>query len=163
MNTVLLHATRTRPPAVENVAVSGDATVVGGGMVVGGVGAVVGVVGGRFATVVGLVGVPEPARSVVVGDAGRVVVVGGGRRVVVGVMVVDVGPTAPDASWLTTSRWATTGAGRSVTSEATMDVAVQTIAVETAVTPNHIPTAMRRRTSTHRGCPVVSATALSGP
>lgn len=60
---------------------------------------------------------------------------------VVGVVVAT---RAPDANSLTTSWWATTGVGRSVTSAATIDVAVQTMAVDAKVTTSHRPTASNR-------------------
>ncbi|PZS16504.1 MAG: hypothetical protein DLM54_11100 [Acidimicrobiales bacterium] len=43
----------------------------------------------------------------------------------------------PDCSSLTTSRWATTEGGRSVTSAATMEVAVQIMAVDARVATSH--------------------------
>jgi hypothetical protein len=50
-----------------------------------------------------------------------------------------------------------------VTSEATIDVAVHTMAVDTAVTPTHIPTANSRGTGTLRGCPLAPHGALNEP
>jgi len=57
----------------------------------------------------------------------------------------------PDSSSLTTSWGARTGAGRSVTSAATMDVAAQTMAVDTMVTASQSPTASRRGNGTLPG------------
>jgi hypothetical protein len=62
------------------------------------------------------------------------------------VLTVDdvVVPWAPDSTSLTTSSWARTRAGRSVTSAATTDVAVQTTAVDPTVARSHSPTANNR-------------------
>jgi hypothetical protein len=71
------------------------------------------------------------------------------------VVVVEApgGGAAPAASSLTTSLWATTGAGRSVTSAATIDVAAHTTAVAVAVTASHSPVAKSRGTGICPGCP----------
>jgi len=58
----------------------------------------------------------------------------------------------PELSSLTTSRWAITDTGRSITSAATNDVAVQTTAVDAAVTPNHTPAANNRGNDISRAC-----------
>ena len=97
------------------------------------------------------------AATVVVGEgggpgAGWVVggaVTGASRGTVVRGRVVDVeglaavvvgrGSGGLDCNWLTTSLWGTTGAGRSVTSAATVEVAVQTMAVDTMVTTSQSP------------------------
>jgi hypothetical protein len=76
--------------------------------------------------------------TVVRAVAGAVDVVEGGVVVVVDVVV------AADCSSLTTSLWGRTGAGRSVTSAATVDVAVHTIAVDTRVAANHTAAVNRR-------------------
>jgi hypothetical protein len=109
----------------------GAVTVVtGAGRVVGGGGAVVG-----------------ELRATVVRTTRVVVVVAAGGLVV----VVVVGGTV--ASALTTSRRGTTGAGRSVTSAATVDVAVHTMAVEMRVATSHRPTANNRGIVTPQACP----------
>jgi len=58
----------------------------------------------------------------------------------------------PDSSALTTSWWATTDAGRSVTSAATMDVAAQTSAVDARVAVSQSPPANNRADRTAPGC-----------
>jgi hypothetical protein len=63
-------------------------------------------------------------------------------------------PGEPDCSSLTTSRWATTGGGRSVTSAATVDVAVQTTPVDATVAVNHSPVAKNLGADTRPGCPL---------
>jgi hypothetical protein len=132
------HATLTTPPLVEYVAVGRvGARVVG--VVVGVDGAATVVVGeGGGLTAAGVV----PGGVVVVAFRGTVVV---GRVVVVAGLVVLVAPASGAAwSWLTTSRCGTTGAGRSLTSVATIDVAVHTIAVDTRVARAHKPVANSR-------------------
>lgn len=73
---------------------------------------------------------------------------------VAGAVLIDVGLAAdePDLSSLTTSRWAMTDTGRSITSAATMDVAAQTTAVEATVTTSHSPAANSRGRATPLGC-----------
>lgn len=73
-------------------------------------------------------------------------------------------PGVPDASAATTSRWATTGAGLSVRSAATVDVPAQTMAVAAAVTHSQSPTASRRpRTGiAYDNAPRGPASGLSG-
>ena len=65
---------------------------------------------------------------------GRVVDVEG-----LGAVVVGRGGGGLDCNWLTTSPWGMTAAGRSVTSAATVEVAVQTMAVDTIVTTSQSP------------------------
>ena len=60
------------------------------------------------------------------------------------VLVVVVLADEADANSLTTSRWARTDVGRSVTSAATIEVAVQTMAVEATVTANQSAVANNR-------------------
>ena len=60
---------------------------------------------------------------------------------------------SPGCSASTTSRWATTGGGRSVRSAATVDVPAHTIAVATAVTHSQRATARNRRTGTGTSMP----------
>jgi len=68
-------------------------------------------------------------------------------------VVVGADPTAGglDSSALTTSWWASTRAGRSVTSAATMDVAVQTMAVDATVAISQSPEANERASDTSTG------------
>lgn len=78
-------------------------------------------------------------------------------EVVVGATGVDLGGMvvaawALDSSSLTTSWRARTVAARSVTSSATIDVAVQTIAVDATVTPNQSAVVNSRGSRTPRGC-----------
>jgi hypothetical protein len=61
---------------------------------------------------------------------------------------VVVGTLGPDASSLTTSEWAIADGGRSVTSAATMDVAVHTTAVDVNVTASQRPAANVRGSCT---------------
>lgn len=93
------------------------------------------------------------------GAFGRAVVVAGPRDgavevvaigAVVDGMVVAVG--ALDSNSLTTSSRARTGAARSVTSSATIDVAVQTIAVDATVTASQSAVVNNRGSRTTRGC-----------
>jgi hypothetical protein len=86
--------------------------------------------------------------GVVVAVAGRAsaVVAGGAARGTL-VEVVEVVVVSPDpARATTTSRWATTGAGRSVTSAATTDTAAHTMRVAVTVRASQIPAAIERRT-----------------
>ncbi len=68
------------------------------------------------------------------------------------VVVVGTGGDA-DSNSSTTSSWARTGAGRSVTSAATVDVAIQTMPVDAAVTASHRPVANKRDSGTTPECP----------
>jgi hypothetical protein len=145
-------ATRTTPPAVEYVAVGPDGAWVVTVVVTGGGAATV--VAGAGRVVGGEVAVVGDLRVTVVRTT-RVVVVGAGR-----VVVVVVGGTV--ASWLTTSRRGTTGAGRSVTSAATVEVAVHTMAVEIRVATSQRPTANNRGIVTAQACPRRRADGLSG-
>ena len=144
-----LHDAVTTPPPVEYVAVGSGAgeAVVGGEGLAGAAVVVVVVEGGGGGSVVAGPGVGGGG-----GAVGRV------RGVVVGVGsgAVDGGGPVPgsgvtSASACTTSRWATTGAGRSVTSPATTDVAVHTMAVAATVVASQIPAVSNRRTCTGRG------------
>ena len=138
-------ATLTTPPGVEYVAVFRDAGwVVGGAVTGGGAGTVVAGAEGWGAGGAGVV--VGALRGTVVRD--RVVEVVGAGRVVV-VVVVD----GALASWFTTSRRGTTGAGRSVTSAATVDVAVHTMVVEMSVATSQRPTAINRGIVTSQACP----------
>ncbi len=69
-------------------------------------------------------------------------------------MLVDVVPTAdePDSTSFTTSAWATTAAGRSVTSAATMEVAAHTTAVDPTEAASHRLVWNRRGCGTDREC-----------
>ena len=140
-------ATRTTPPTVEYVAVGREGAWVVGGVVAGGPAAtvVVGAGGGLGAGwVVGGAGAGAFRGTVV---RGRVVDVGG-----LVVVVVGRGSGGLDCSSLTTSLWGTTGAGRSVTSAATVEVAVQTMAVDTMVTTSQSPAASIRGVVIAPGC-----------
>ena len=68
--------------------------------------------------------------------------------------LVDVVPTAdePDSTSFTTSAWATTAGGRSVTSAATMEVAVHTTAVDPTEAASHRLVINRRGGRTDREC-----------
>jgi len=154
-----LQTTLTTPPAVEYVAVGRGAWVVGGlaGREVGGApGVVVAVEGGGGATAtpgcgVGDAGAPETGAfgAAGAGSRPRDATVDVGLSAVGGPLVGGV-PAAgeADSSSLTTSWGARTGAGRSVTSAATIDVAVQTMAVDTRVTASQSPVASRRGSGT---------------
>jgi len=143
---------------VEYVAVARGPAWVGGGLTGRGAGrapgAVVGVVGGGSAGVMtpgcrlwdsGAAGAGEPGLT---GAAPRSRTGTVEEEVVVGFAVVLVGADlatgGPDSSALTTSWWASTRAGRSVTSAATMDVAVQTMAVDATVAISQSPEANER-------------------
>jgi hypothetical protein len=155
-----LHATLTTPPLVEYVA---DGCVVGGlvGRVASGAGGG-GAVGGAGGGGTGAPGCATCALGVVVTGAVGLGATGPPPRdgtvelelptlgaVLVGAaFALDGG----DASALTTSSWASTGAGRSVTSAATIDVAAHTMAVDATVTANHSPLVNSRDGRTCRGC-----------
>lgn len=171
-----LQATLTTPPLVENVAAgSDDGWVVGGlsGRVVGGdPGAVVAVVGGGIGAIVTLGGGVCAEGAVGGGGFG---LLGTGPRpregtvdvelLVFGVVVVGVvlAVDEPDSNSVTTSWWATTEAGRSVTSAATMDVAVQTMAVDATVAASQSPVANNRGIGTYRACSPAQARELRKP
>jgi hypothetical protein len=152
-----LHATVVTPPAVEYVAVGrGAAGFVVGGVLGGLLGWVVGGTAGGLAVARPGWGVcdragPGPAGSGT-GSAERGSSDGTVEVELVGFGVVMPGVVlssdAPGCSANTTSRWRTTGAGRSVRSAATVDVPAQTMAVAAAVTHTHSPTANNRRTGT---------------
>ena len=74
---------------------------------------------------------------------------------------VDPAAGVATCSSLTTSPWARTDAGRSVTSPATIDVAAHTMTVEAAVTATHSPVANRRGMGTFPGWPPATARGLS--
>lgn len=79
------------------------------------------------------------------------------------VLVVVVPMTdEPASSSLTTSSWATTGAGRSVTSAATSDVAAHTMAVDATVAASHSPTANNRCSPTAPRMPLPAAPSAKG-
>ena len=146
-----LHDAVTTPPSVEYVAVGSCAGGAVGGGVVTAVALVVVVVEGEGA---GMVGAGPGACAAAGGGGsgrGRGAVAVEGSRAVVGGGPTS-GPGGSSASACTTSRWATTGAGRSVTSPATTDVAVHTMAVAAAVVASQIPAVSNRRAFTGRGC-----------
>jgi len=87
------------------------------------------------------------------------VVVAGFGVVLVGAALAGDGP---DSSALTTSWWASTRVGRSVTSAATMEVAVQTMAVDATVAASQSPEANDRGSDTSTGCSDVTVRGLSG-
>jgi len=74
------------------------------------------------------------------------------------VVVVDA-----DSNSSTTSLLARTDAGRSVTSAATADVAIQTMPVDAAVTTSHSAVARSRDSGTTPGCPRRPAPGLREP
>jgi len=80
-------------------------------------------------------------------------------------LVVVVVPTTgdPDFSSVTTSWWATTVAGRSVTSAATMEVAVHTIAVDPIVAASHSTVENNRDNGTPEGCSLLTNPGLREP
>lgn len=134
------------------------AWVVGGlaGRVAGGAPGTVAVVGGGPGAIVAPgCGAREPAD----GPAALVVV---GPRLGAGTVDVELGTFGPvvmaadepDSSSLTTSLWASTAAGRSVTSAATIDVAAHTTAVDATVTTSQSPAASNLDNGTPRECPV---------
>lgn len=160
-----LQATLTTPPGVEYVAIGR-----GGGLGPGGGG------GGRLAApgtvVAGAGGMTGEAVT-----SGRGSGEGGAATRGPGLAtagspplagIVEVGPSVTgvvelgDGAWtpdwpaptsLSTSSWARTGAGRSATSAATIDVAAQTTAVEPTVAASHNPVANNRVRGTRQGCP----------
>jgi len=118
--------------------VVGGATGRTGGRVVGGVGVVevvTGFVGVLFVALGTVVVGDLVARGSVVGGMTRV---GGGTLTLVVLVVADAFPPARATM---TSWWATTGAGRSVTSAATTDTAVHTMRVAATVRTSQIPVA----------------------
>jgi len=169
-----LHATLTTPPLVEYVAVGrGD----GDG--------VAGPAGGRPDPV------PGTVVTVVGGDNGGTGTLGGGAwdgdptgsrglglpaadpRPLAGtveveafagtVVLVGVPADGSGSSSLTTSWCARTTAGRSVTSAATMEVAVHTTAVDATVATSHSPMANTRDSGTSRGCLLGAGSGLRQP
>lgn len=83
---------------------------------------------------------------------------------VFGVVLVGVGPAGgPAASSLTTSAWATTEGGRSVTSAATIDVAAQTMAVDATVAASQVPAPSNRVHCISPECPILLNNGLSQP
>jgi len=82
-----------------------------------------------------------------------------------GGVVVVVGSTAEEPDWssLRTSWCSTTGAGRSVTSAATIEVAVHTMAVNATVTASQSPVAKDRGSRTFPGCAFRSRPGLMEP
>ena len=162
------HATLTEPPGVENVAV-GRTVASGPGRVVGGETGAPDLGGEEGEALTGGSGLSVGAAvdgGLAVAGAGRSpsdgVVVSGPAPLATAV-VVGCGSGEPDSSCLTTSWCSITGAGRSVTSAATFDVAVHTMAVDRIVATSHSPAATRRGAVTSSGSPSGRLGELSDP
>ena len=170
-----LHATLTTPPLVEYVAVGRgdgwDAAGPAGGRTDPAPGTGVAVVGGESdgtGTSGGAVGDGGPAGPWGLGlpAAGPRPSAGAEVGAVAGaVVLVGVAPATDESgsSSLTTSWWARTAAGRSVTSAATMEVAVHTTTVDATVATSHSPMANTRGSCTSRGCLFAAAEGLREP
>jgi hypothetical protein len=163
-----LQATLTTPPGVEYVAVgrgwgAGGLVGRGSGRAPGTAASVAG--GGTGSLSVPGCG-PRGGGADATGGLGRTatgpwppVGIVEGEATVAGVVVVvgDVVSCPPDSTSLTTSSWARTRAGRSVTSAATADVAVQTTAVDPRVAASHSPMANNRFRGTPPRMPLLAA------